>query len=82
MNAFNIISVDLSNGETTIVVQKNIIGALANQLKSTNTRRKMANTLRKLGYMLTECGNVHYGTNVNETNLDPNLIKNSPSINQ
>lgn len=72
--AFTIDSLGLSSGEVVIVVQKGIIGALSNQLKSTSNRRKGGSILRKMGHTLSDCGDVLYGKDVCETDLDTNLI--------
>jgi len=75
--AFEVTEVNVVTGETTVIIQRGIIGALANQLKTTTTRRKGSSILRKLGYVLADCGNVQYGGNVDETDLDPNLVVNN-----
>lgn len=72
--AFGVTEINTATGETFLVVQKGIIGALANQLKNTSNRRKGSSILRKLGYVLAECGDIQYGGNVSETDLDPNLV--------
>jgi hypothetical protein len=72
--AFEITEINIATGETVIVVQKGIVGALANQLKNTSNKRKGSSILRKLGYILSDCGDVQYGGPVNETDLDPELI--------
>lgn len=72
--AFEIIDINIETGETTVIIQKGIIGALANQLKNTSSRRKGSSILRKLGYVFADCGDVQYGGNVEETDLDPNLV--------
>jgi len=74
--AFEVIEVNTATGETTLVIQKGIVGAMANQLKNTSNRRKGASILRKMGYVLSDCGNIQYGGNVSETDLDPNLVTN------
>jgi hypothetical protein len=72
--AFEITEINIATGETVIVVQKGIVGALANQLKNTSNKRKGSSILRKLGYILSDCGDVQYGGPVSETDLDPELI--------
>ena len=72
--AFEVVEVNTATGETTIVIQKGIMGALANQLKNTSNRRKGSSIIRKLGYVLADAGDVQYGGNVGETDLDPNLV--------
>lgn len=72
--AFEVTDINISTGETVLIVQKGIMGALANQLKNTSNRRKGSSILRKLGYVLADCGDVQYGGNIEETDLDPNLI--------
>lgn len=76
--AFRIDEVNVATGETVIIIQKGIIGALANQLKNTSNRRKGASIVRKLGYELSACGDVQYGKDVGETELDPTLITDEP----
>lgn len=76
--AFHVHKVNIATGETTIVIQKGIIGPLSNQLKNTSDRRKGASILRKLGYDLSACGDIQYGGNVEETDLDPALITDEP----
>ena len=72
--AFEVTEVNTATGETVVIIQKGIVGALSNQLKNTNNRRKGASILRKLGYVLADCGNVQYGADVGETDLDPALV--------
>lgn len=72
--AFEVVEINTTTGETTIVVQKGIVGAMANQLKNTSSRRKGSSILRKLGYVLSDCGDVQYGKGVEETDLDPKLV--------
>lgn len=72
--AFEIIGINVATGATTIVIQKGIIGATANQLKTTSDRRKGASIVRKLGFVLSDCGDVQYGADVGETDLDPDLV--------
>jgi hypothetical protein len=74
--AFRVDEINTATGETVLIIQKGIIGALANQLKNTSNRRKGASILRKMGYVLADCGNIQYGTGVNETDLDPELVTN------
>jgi len=59
--AFRIENIDVETGETVVVIQKGIIGALSNQLKNTAAHRKGAKIIRKLGYVLGECGDMQYG---------------------
>jgi len=72
--AFRIDKIDVVNGETIVVIRKEIIGALANQLKNTDDRRKGFTILRKLGYVLADCGDVQYGADVSGTNIDPKIV--------
>ncbi len=72
--AFELIEVNTSTGEIHLVIQKGIIGAMANQLKNTSDRRKGSSILRKLGYVLSDCGDVQYGKNIEDTDLDPSLV--------
>lgn len=75
--AFEVIELNLATGETVVVIQKGILGAVSHQLKNTSNHRKGSSILRKLGYVLSDCGDVQYGGNVSETDLSPDLIKNS-----
>lgn len=68
-DAFEVRTVDVETGETVIVVQRGIIGAMANQLKATRNQRKGASILRKLGHVLSECGDIQY----NKENSDKNI---------
>lgn len=72
--AFEIVEVNVATGETTVIIQKGIVGALANQLKNTSNRRKGSGILRKFGYVLSDCGDVQYGTDVGETDIDPDIV--------
>jgi hypothetical protein len=72
--AFEIIEVNTKTGETTIVIQKGIMGSLANQLKNTNDRRRGASILRKMGHVLSDCGDVQYGGEISKTDLDPDVV--------
>lgn len=74
--AFKIEEVNTATGEIVLIVQKGIAGALANQLKNTSNRRKGASILRKMGYVLSECGDIQYGGDVGDTNIDPNIVTN------
>ena len=76
--AFEVIEVNTATGETTLVIQKGIVGAMANQLKNTSNRRKGASILRKMGYVLSDCGDVQYGGDVGETDLDPSKVTDEP----
>lgn len=73
--AFRVDEVNLTTGETVLIIQKGIIGAMANQLKSTNNKRKGASILRKMGHMLSACGDAQYGAAVDGTGLDPSIIE-------
>jgi hypothetical protein len=72
--AFRVDEVNLETGEVVLIIQKGILGAMANQLKNTSNRRKGASIVRKLGYVLAECGNIHYGGDVGETDIDPEIV--------
>jgi len=74
--AFEIDSINPRTGEVVIIVQKGIVGALANQLKNTSSRRKASSILRKLGHVLSDCGDILYGGDLTETDLNPDLIVN------
>ena len=76
--AFEVIEVNTATGETTIIIQKGIVGAMANQLKNTSNRRKGASILRKMGYVLSDCGDIQYGGDVGETDLDPSKVTDEP----
>lgn len=69
-HAFEIAEINLDTGETVLIIKKGILGAMANQLKSTSSRVKGSSILRKLGYVLAECGDVQYGEDIGQTNLD------------
>lgn len=72
--AFRVEEVNTETGEVVLVVQKGIIGAMANQLKNTTDRRKGASIVRKMGYVLAECGDILYGGNVEGTEIDPEIV--------
>ncbi len=72
--AFGVIEINIATGETFFVVQKGIMGACANQFKNTSNRRKGSGILRKLGYVMAACGDVQYGKDIKETDLDPALV--------
>lgn len=78
--AFRIDEINTATGETVLILQKGILGALANQLKNTSNRRKGANILRKLGYVLADCGDVQYGNDISKTSLEPELVTNVVEI--
>lgn len=75
--AFEVIEINRTTGETIVVIQKGIIGAVSHQLKNTSNHRKGSSILRKLGYVLSDCGDIQYGGDVSETDLSPDLIKDS-----
>lgn len=60
--AFSVVSYDRETGTVVLAIKKGIIGPLANQLKSTNNRRKGASIIRKMGHVLSESGDYLYGT--------------------
>jgi len=73
--AFQVDEINIKTGRTFISIQRGIHGTLANQLKNTSNRRKGSSILRKLGHMLADCGDVHYGTkSIEDTSLDPNIV--------
>ena len=72
--AFEVTELNLATGETVLIVQKGIMGALSHQLKNTSNHRKGSSIIRKLGYVLSDCGDVHYGKDISETDLDPGLV--------
>ncbi len=73
--AFEVVEVNLDTGATTIVIQKGIHGAAANQLKDTDNNRKGSSILRKLGYILASCGDLHYGSkDIADTEINPSIV--------
>ena len=80
--AFRVDEVNLKTGEVVLIVQKGIIGAMANQLKNTSNQRKGASIVRKMGYVLAECGDILYGENVGETDIDPEIVLNEAPENE
>jgi len=72
--AFRVEEVNTATGETVLIIQKGIIGAMGNQLKNTSDRRKGATILRKLGYVLKDCGDIQYGGNVEDTDIEADLV--------
>jgi len=60
-HAYEVIERNLEDGTVTLRINKGILGALGNQLKSTSDKkRKGASILRKLGYDLADCGDFLY----------------------
>ena len=60
-HAYEVVEENMEEGTVTIRINKGILGALGNQLKSTSDRkRKGASILRKLGYDLSEAGDRLY----------------------
>lgn len=72
--AFKVVEVNVATGETIIIIQKGILGAMANQLKNTSSNRKSSSILRKCGYVLADCGDLQYGGSIEDTDLDPSLV--------
>lgn len=73
--AFEVSEINTTTGEIVVVIKKGIVGAAANQLKNTSNRRKGASILRKLGYVLSDCGDLLYGTKtLADTDLDPDIV--------
>ncbi len=73
--AFKVQEINLETGEVVIVIQKGIIGSMANQLKTTNSRRKGSGIIQKMGHVLSACGNVLYGEDIDSIpDLDNNLV--------
>ncbi len=72
--AFEVTELNLETGKTILIIQKGIMGALSHQLKNTSNQKKGASILRKLGYVLSDCGDIQYGKSISETDLDPNLV--------
>jgi len=75
--AFKIAKVDIGTGETTVIIQKGILGGLANQLKGTSDQRKGFSIMRKLGHMLSSCGDLQYRcVQPNQVDISPDVIIN------
>ncbi len=75
--AFRFTKVDLDTGETTIVVKKEILGSLGRQLRETDNRRKGFSSLRKMGWMFGQFGDLQYdpdGFDIEDTDIDPFII--------
>jgi len=67
--AYVIVDENEVDGTITVRINKGILGALGNQLKSTSDKkRKGASILRKLGYDLAEAGDRLYSK---ETRQEP-----------
>jgi hypothetical protein len=74
--AFKVTRVNLETGETTIVIQKGILGALGNQLQTTSNQRSGAGIIRKMGFTLKDCGDLQYGEKeVDQTEIDPEIVE-------
>lgn len=72
--AFEVVEINTKTGETTLVIQKGILGAIGNQLKNTSNQRKGASIIRKMGHVLSACGDIQYGKDVADTDVDPELV--------
>jgi len=72
--AFEVLEVNTKTGETTLIIQKGILGAMGNQLKNTSNQRKGASIIRKMGHVLSACGDIQYGKDVADTDVDPELV--------
>ncbi len=72
--AFEVVEVNTKTGETTLIIQKGILGAMGNQLKNTSNQRKGASIVRKMGHVLSTCGDIQYGKDVADTDMDPELV--------
>jgi hypothetical protein len=60
-HAYEVVERNLEDGTVTLRINKGILGALGNQLKSTSDKkRKGASILRKLGYDLADAGDFLY----------------------
>lgn len=55
------IETDEVNGTAIVVINKGILGPMANQLKHTSNKRKAASILRRLGHDLSMAGDKLYG---------------------
>ncbi|UCG02561.1 MAG: hypothetical protein JSW11_00930 [Candidatus Heimdallarchaeota archaeon] len=69
------VKVDLSRGETIIVLKNSILGAISHQLMETTNRRRGHTILRKLGHTLSDCGDLQYGKRtIEDTQIDPKKV--------
>jgi len=60
-HAYEILERNLEDGTVTIKINRGILGALGNQLKSTSDKkRKGASILRRLGYDMSDAGDFLY----------------------
>jgi len=60
-HAYEILERNMEEGTVTIKINKGILGAMGNQMKSTSDKkRKGASILRRLGYDLSEAGDFLY----------------------
>ena len=60
-HAYEVIERNLEDGTVLIRINRGILGALGNQLKSTSDKkRKGASILRRLGYDLADAGDYLY----------------------
>lgn len=60
-HAYEVIERNVEDGTITLRINKGILGALGNQLKSTSDKkRKGASILRRLGYDLSDAGDFLY----------------------
>lgn len=59
--AFEILEINSEDGTVTLKIKKGILGACANQLKTTPDKRKGHTIIRKLGWELANIGDQLYG---------------------
>ena len=55
------IQIETQPGDTVVIVRKGILGRVSSELKNVSKTKKGATIVRKLGYTLADCGNLHYG---------------------
>jgi hypothetical protein len=68
-HAYVVVDENEMDGTVTVRINKGILGALGNQLKSTSDKkRKGASILRKLGYDLSEAGDRLYNKETQQVN--------------
>jgi len=73
-NAFNILKVDTTTGMTTLEVHKGILGPLARQLQRCPKTIKGSDIVKRLGQVLSDCGDVQYEDQVQPDSIDQHII--------
>lgn len=68
--AYQVREINLTDGTVTIVINKGILGAASNQLKITPESRKGFTIVRKLGFDLSQSGDILFGKNTNNDELN------------